>query len=168
MEVGGEVGKGVTRNWKKFWPYLCGILFKSFANLPLLRDRYVFQKWFTILKKVALSEHTVLKVGLNHWTKCFMSREHFLTMRTGLKKLSWAVADLVCRVCKANLTWLSWVVATIERKTERKKRQKERKDRKKEKTERKKARMLALAKRILLFLFLLPFLGSEYPIQSLD
>jgi len=60
------------------------------------------------------------------------------------------------------------VVATIERKTERKKRQKERKDRKKEKTERKKARMLALAKRILLFLFLLPFLGGEYPIQSLD
>ena len=62
-----EVGKGVKKNPTQIWPYLCGILFNSFPgpNYPLLRDRYVYSKWFTILKEVGTSEVRVLTFGLS-------------------------------------------------------------------------------------------------------
>ena len=41
-EVGTEVGKGVKKNRKEKWPYLCRILFNSCSNLPPLRDHYVY------------------------------------------------------------------------------------------------------------------------------
>jgi len=41
-EVETEVGKRVKKNPTQIWPYLCGILFNSFPNLPPLCDRYVY------------------------------------------------------------------------------------------------------------------------------
>ena len=67
-EVGNEVEKGVLKNPTQIWPYLYGIPFNTFPNLPPLRNRYVYQKWFTIPQNVGTSEFrvsSVIRLGLS-------------------------------------------------------------------------------------------------------
>jgi len=58
-----EIGEEVKKNRTQTWPYLCGILFNSFPNRPLPRDRHVCYNWLTVQKVVWTRKVRVLTFG---------------------------------------------------------------------------------------------------------